>query len=116
MTDAEVICTWMEPRSADAQFRSDIECDQTGWWRHKWSVPNQCYRAWPNGDKTDSLDALWEVEAKLIGLGYRDHLDNAISLEVWRDAVDDASTWHATAEQKIKALAAVLRGALKVAE
>lgn len=100
MTDQEIICTWMEPKptsSADAA---------TG---HKWWV----WLSGPNAvlfvcDPTLMLGLLWEVEERLIELGYRDHIDNAISFEVWRDAVS-ASTWHATPEQKVKAIAVVLR-------
>ncbi len=118
MTDAEVICQWMEPKPPD-QLTGQSGISEGGWWKRRWSVRGQQFKHWPNDDKTDSLDTLREVEAKLTdaqAAKYNSRLDwvmrepNLIDRDDHHLTIAETSIWHATAEQKIAALAAVLRG------
>ena len=91
MTDEEVICAFMEPE-ADLRIDSDFE-----WWGQIWS--NGVRSVFP---RTLTLDALWEVEERLTTLQAVNYAGLLLDgQEGW--------TWHATAAQKIKALATVLR-------
>jgi hypothetical protein len=98
-TNEEQICTWMEPNFAtmdldDLQWHG-LTSRPEGWWRI-------------SGPRQLTLDALYEVEERLIALGYRAQIDEQFSFEVWSNATA-ASTWHATAAQKIAALARVIK-------
>lgn len=104
LTDAEVICAWMEPKPKDGTHPGNVS--EVGWWKAVYVArPVPHWRWFPNDDKTDSLDALWKVEERL---------DPRQAQEYYCSLWDDRTTYgaHATAEQKLKALAAVLRGAL----
>ncbi len=108
MTDAEEICGWMEPKPEDMERRGLGLISEAGWWKYKWSPMGQCYRVWPNDDKADSLDALHEVEEKLTS-----SQKSRFGLLLYNAmATPDGNvyTWHATTEQKIAALAQVIRG------
>jgi len=91
MTDEEVICTWMEPKP---DGRAKRGASKGLWWIRVRGV-----RWFPS---VLTLDRLWEVEDRLIHQGRADEYRYSL---VHRDAY----FFHATAAQKIKALAAVLR-------
>lgn len=91
-TDEEIICTWMEPKP-EPPLRLPTEAETNSrWWKR---VYNDILRGWE--PHTLTLDALWEVEERLL----MEH--RAITLREYRIG------WHATPAQKVKALAAVLR-------
>lgn len=95
--DAEVICTWMQgfdPR-APQSFRFNI--DNLTWWGARFDAGE-----WEYFTRTLTLDALWEVEEQLIQEGHGDRYRKFLVHQ-------DCYFWHATAEQKIMALASVLR-------
>lgn len=119
MTDEEVICEWMEPdapKDGRTPPRNEFQLNKfspNGWWRYSmlaclWKQPilHTC-------PPVECLGRLWEVEERLIGLGYRTHIAERLSFEVWRDAVS-AATWHATPAQRIRALAVVLRPLVEI--
>lgn len=113
LTDAEIICQWMEPRPAKGpyDFRPWANVSPGGWWK---TSPSRVGPPLVQFDKNEwvsrdlTLDVLWHVEARLILLGYRAQIGDALRWEVWRNAVS-ASVWHATPEQRVKALAVILR-------
>jgi hypothetical protein len=90
VTDEEMICNFMEPKP---EGRPSSYGSGEVWWRWGWR-----YIGWLPRPLT--LDALWEVEARLT--------DEQCS-RYTRELVMLPWLWHATAAQKIKALAAVLR-------
>ncbi len=94
MTDTEIICDWMEP-----------EWETMDKYDFRWHGARLDGGEWtPFAPETLSLDELWKVEHQLSGLqriAYSNRLDAQMAVGQW--------IWHATAEQKIKALAAVLR-------
>lgn len=103
MTDEEVICGFMEPRPVCPPRRRWFESKSSlaGWWE----LIRDSNRCQP---RPLTLDALYEVESQLTDEQQWDYC------EAVRKQADtrQAGTWHylhATAEQKIKALAAVLR-------
>jgi len=108
LSDAEVICTWMEPKPKFPDVFGDVRISAGGWW--KWRSPRAGAR-WPgktgpNESKVDSLDALHEVEARLTDEQWQKYAG------LMMDPAGIKHTHfllHATAEQKISALAAVLR-------
>jgi len=105
MSDEAVICDFMEP-GADARADSDFE-----WWGQIWS----------NGMRTIhprnlTLDALWEVEERLKPdyTKWQQYIDLMMGRKLYHfrkilDYADITDVAHATAAQKIKALATVLR-------
>lgn len=112
MSEEEVICEWMEPRPDVVDDGAD---------------PNACYK-WPhrwwkwyrdrNGHLPRELDlnALHEVEARLSDkqwLDYRREFRLVVERVngTWPLGQRSKDMLHATAEQKIRALASVLRGA-----
>ena len=103
MNDEEIICTFMEPKPPDTD-RGERGTSPGGWWKLRWSVLDQRFRAWPNDDKTDSLDALWEVEERLTDEQWYRYTGNLPTGRWWSKELA-----HATAAHKIKALASVLR-------
>ncbi len=104
MTDAEVICGFMEPKPGVIEARV---ISKGGWWKSRWS--SMQYRIWPYDDKTDSLDAMHEVEAKLTDEQWIRYRREFRVISPPRESHEECLI-HLTAEQKIKALAAVLRG------
>ena len=107
MSDAEVICNFMEIKPELPFYRTRSERSFGSWW-----VMTGGQWGWEWWTCELTLDLLWEVEERLITLGYRAHIDNALSQEAWRDATA-ASLWHATAAQKIAALASVIKEEVK---
>ena len=101
MSDAKVICGWMEPNPRSHTRSRD---SSGGWWRLI-----GCERATGHWEPTRylTLDALHEVEARLTPVQQFIYLGNLLQGQ------DPPSpmwfTTHATAEQKIKALAQVIR-------
>lgn len=114
-TDAEVICEFMEPK---IEWLHDSARSAEGWWVRSVSNVIGCRYIGPKRPAINvwtervKLGAMHEVEARLVALGFRHKIDNALSMEVWRDQVE-ASTWHASAEQKIRALGPICREELK---
>lgn len=114
LTDAEVICAFMEPLAA-------IECTSGGqrsmldWWRREtaWSDTLK-WKPWVPCRLT--LDACHEVEARLS----EDQRDEYVKILLWdtinpqgrRTIRDTFGLMHAKAEQKVKALAVVMRSAM----
>lgn len=93
LSDAEVICGLMEPKP-EAEFRyTSLEPTWWGWdfYIRKWKP------------RLLNLDALREVEQKLIDMAYSRQV--RVEYEMWAMV-----TWHLTAAQKIEALAKVIRG------
>lgn len=84
MTDAEVICTFMEPKPDPEELR-----------------------LWLPGSLT--LDALWEVEERLTAEQFAAYIERLEDGWDINGLARDYGLVHARAEQKIKALAAVLR-------
>jgi hypothetical protein len=105
MTDTGIICAFMEPRPDHLQQGT---CTTNGWWVRR--IGGECEAA------SLTLDALHEVEEKLTDEQWDAyyHQFGAYGREglTWT-APDRLYKWalHASAEQKIKALAAVLRPA-----
>jgi hypothetical protein len=119
MTDQEVICAWMEPKPDKGPFDFRPWSDGTpgGWWE---AVPEARFCSPVNEwlPRTLTLDALWEVEERLVSealefeseksseqfcrMRLHDYQRQLIKTTNWQQ-------WHATAEQKIKVLAQVLR-------
>ncbi len=108
--EAELICAFMEPKPTVRNPHGDNEV----WWQWGWrftgpSLPQQetshedCWLP-----RKLTLDALREVEARLT------YEQQWSYIEALRDKQVTAPTWwylHASAEQKIKALSSVIRGA-----
>jgi hypothetical protein len=106
VNDAEIISTWMEPEPSGAPRPF-----WQGWWLHDGA-------GWHARPLT--LTDLWDVEERLIQsgvmkdmplAGFEMNLWSAYIYNLTAEVLDDApiSVIHATPEQKIKALAAVLR-------
>lgn len=95
MTDAEVICAWMEPRPGSA-----AEAYNSRWWNGSPWTELRPFNL--------TLDALREVESRLSEAQWDRY--EALALK-WRYEYSSSyrAALHASAEQKIKALAAVLR-------
>jgi hypothetical protein len=114
MTDQEVVCAWMETRPKDGTHPQDVS--EIGWWKAVYTLqPQQRWRWFADGDKTDSLDALWEVEERLTDQQWGEYWKAAAETLKPDDKVrlafgEHFRYWsHLDAEQKIKALASVLR-------
>lgn len=109
LTDAEVICGWMEPKPVRI-WPQDIPDGH--WWSALWSTGT----GWSWIPATLDLDALHEVEARLsedewwIYLGELHVATKGVAAYAYRHLI------HATAAQKIAALAAVLRREVTDAE
>lgn len=99
MTDEEIICTWMEPLPG---FRGiNYPKSVAGWW----TAPNGQAKT----PTTLDLDALHEVEAQLT-----EELWEKYEIALWaeitpNERIYDREWIHATASDKIKALAAILK-------
>ena len=106
VSDQEVICCWMEPKSLEAPGQTTPKALLgSPWW--DWSIG---FGAFP---KPLTLDLLRQVEERL---GNNDRLRSAYVYALW-NAVEPgplmSDRWaliHASAAAKIKALADVLRG------
>lgn len=114
LTDEEVICAFMEPKPPDGAYPRALS--DAGWWKVAWSNALQKSQWLPNNDKAASLDALWEVEERLTEEQWGQYCIRA-QVDLYDPAWGnhpggmDRPIIHATAEQKIRALAAVLRTA-----
>ena len=98
-----IICNFMEPMPEHRPYswQSPIKWGNwspRGWWRSERGP--EVHGHW--APRNFTLDALWEVEERLIEQGAADTYRAQLVRE-------DAYFWHATAAQKIKALAEVLR-------
>jgi hypothetical protein len=112
LSDEEIICTWMEPKPPESPCATN-ERSRLSFWRPQFTRHHE--PAWVPIRLT--LDALWEVEERLIQewrrtkklvacarmVGYKHKLKGA--------TVDNE--WHADAPTRIKALAAVLRAVVE---
>ncbi len=101
LTDEEVICAFMEPKPTGSWVR-DVQ--PTWWYFSTYDFPLGWHA------KAITLDALWEVEQRLS----REQINRYIAelLRVTLPPDRGAYDWrliHATAAQKIAALASVLR-------
>lgn len=100
-SDAEVICAWMEPKPTLPDYWTGTERSPSRWWILVGT--NGGGMAWL--PITLNLGALWVAENRLTDERQWEYIE---ALRENRNA----PTWgflHATAEQKIKALALVLR-------
>lgn len=108
MTDAEVICEFMEPRPPDNTPQVRHGAAWWIWWNDRWVNVKL------------TLDACHEVEERLIAAppansddgvtDWADRIDSALC-DVMGAAIPMHYHWHATAEQKITALASVIGSA-----
>ncbi len=102
MSDEELICEFMEPRPEPS---AGPDSYSHPWWPQI-STSQFDGDHWIIGLKIVprrlSLDAAYEVEEQIIERGFSDQYRIELSKI-------DAYFWHATAEQKIKALANTLR-------
>jgi hypothetical protein len=109
-SDEEIICAWMEPRPTKSPLRRDELS------RHWWQW-NRFDAAW--GPRYLTLDALWEVEERLTDEQRLDYRESLVAPH--RDSGERGLPlvmlyWvllHATPEQKIRALAQVLRSGVE---
>lgn len=124
--DWDLICTWMEEKPTSTVHPGIEEAYSVKWWIWGWwytapSLPN-IERPVAYGWKPRSLnlDACHKVESRLTdnqAAKYDRVLESVIRQDNLKQrdehalSVAEVMAWHATAEQKIKALAAVLRGA-----
>lgn len=103
MIDEEFLCGWMEPKPDRADSRSIAHFSPKGWWywHNHWEpiaiTLNEAFQI-----EAKLTDEQWSLYAHHLCAGY-DFED--IGLVLYRDWI------HSTAAAKIKALAAVLRGA-----
>jgi hypothetical protein len=105
LSDAEVICSWMEPRPTSLR----------GWWRSsagRWWIRRK--RGTVPHNRVNTLDALWEVQERLTSEQwrlYRREFRLAVEREDGTFPLGERvhDYLHATPKQKIEALAAVLR-------
>jgi hypothetical protein len=121
LTDAEVICEFMEPSPDPSKWDKDKRDDfdyavlmwssRKGWW--SFSGYGSCGPVFEA--ITLTLDRLWEVEEKLLPeewMAYVEALQHRMLL-TWKSfdkiSVDQLfQLMHATAEHKVRALAAVI--------
>src|SRR5438552_14772929 len=107
MTDKEIICTFMEPRD---KYRVGGICPRSmlDWWQ------SDCQSLTDNFPVKLTLDHLREVEARLTNEQWLAYMGN-----LWGAPLDVLEVLeishvknmlHASAEQKIKALASVIGG------
>ncbi len=111
LSDAEVICTWMEPKpSLNGGPVSDCHKSPREWWA---AAPREgrersvlYSRKWAPCRLT--LDALHEVEARLTEEQWRRY-QHVLALPDGEEALTNCQLIHASAVWKIRALAATLR-------
>jgi hypothetical protein len=118
MTDREIICAWMEPRPE----RGPWDCrpwrsrSPNGWWQahdsRRMDAPNDWY------PKPLDLDSLHEVEARLTNEQWAYFMAALLPEEFTPPFPLTAfqAVTHAAAEQKIAALATVLRPIVEAAD
>lgn len=115
LSDAEVICQWMEPKPKTicGSLEHTAALRSIKWWIVK---PRGAHLGEPV-DWTPcllGLDRLHEIEAKLSEEQWLNYVDALITL--MPKFPRKGEIVHASAEQKIKALAAVLRAEVKDGE
>ncbi len=120
MTDEEIICGWMEPKPPEDSaplsrtYRGDIFSDGEFWMADEYTT------VWHVVPLTLDLDALHLVEARLTDIQWATYQLALASVIDPKKRISEQEllamrpwVWklfqHASAEQKIKALAAVLR-------
>ena len=108
LNDAEIICGWMEPRPKDGSGPV-VTTPDSRWWVYNYTSDGANFD-WNFVLSTLTLDALHEVEARLTDQqGWFTRLlvplPPITSMQYFRLVAN------ATAEQKVKALAAVVREA-----
>lgn len=101
MTDDETICNFMEP-NAEALATDDLH------WHGIVSKPGGGWRI--SGPRTLDLDALWEVEELLTDEQWDAYQQLMLPIRTGRRY----RSGHATAEQKIKAIAKVLHASTQL--
>lgn len=101
LTDAEVICNYMEPKP-ELGWRT-LPVPLPEWWYWE-SDLGPGFADWHH--RTLDLDALYEVEQKLMD---GDITTVKIAAKYIKCA-DGYPAWHLTAAQKVEALATVIRG------
>jgi hypothetical protein len=120
MTNEEVICQFMEPKLSNHLANGTVPSPK-GWWmglsRFDPAVSPKIQKWWApifgNCDKRVWLGLLWEVEERLRIEYKKDALD--LWWLYWERMEHIGFAWHASAEQKIKALASVLGPIVKEA-
>ena len=112
MTDGEVICAWMEPKPDTYNAATAMAAAKSGKDNPIWWVTDG--RTWTLRPRELDLDALWEVQDRLTDEQWERYecemlaqwTPEAIGLTMHGEV---RHYLHATAEQKIRALAAILR-------
>jgi hypothetical protein len=112
--DAEVICGWMEPKPKDGHGPK-VETVDVRWWQYSYEVRpkpsglgNEFHWQW--WSRTLTLNELWEVEERLAEWQFWQYANLLLpSCTSVGSAAGVYAHAHATAEQKIKALAQVIR-------
>jgi len=114
--DRETICGWMEPRPTSKEGSAERLRDlgRVQWWRGQFVPPHRSGEWCP---VYLSLDALHRVEERLNDRQRQRYAELLLGVTSDRirhrfDYADAAALWHATAEQKIRALANVIRESL----
>ncbi len=110
--DAEVIAEFMEPSPVRQRGRGRDSLG--GWWR--WCGTPPKWVANHFGNRLASLDALRLVEARLTEdqvCTYEARINQVTKIEGHSTTGNGSAIfpWHASAEQKVRLLAAVIRGA-----
>ena len=110
MTDAEVICSFMEPKPTKSIMDTLRDGDPAPgkWWNDRHHASSE----WR--PRTLTLDAIWEVEERLTDEQWQQYRDEILKgtdmMGLWMTRLIDAG-----AAQKIVALAAVLRPIVEIA-
>jgi hypothetical protein len=113
-SDEEIICAWMEPDYQATPFGLHERCEKSkgGWWER--GRNGMWYTVLGRCEDLELLGYLWEVEERLTaeqwaqyGAAMLGYSEGAIIR--YPTAVENKLLLHATPEQKITALAAVLR-------
>lgn len=104
MTDQEVICAWMEPQPLLSEGAMQEARQPYPYW---WTVHDEIAGEWQ--PRILALDALREVEARLTYAQWSDYSHGLGFASFGEPVVRAKLLIHASAEQKIEALAAILR-------
>lgn len=103
MTDAEIVATWMEP---NPDLLANLTQSKDGWWWNSFGLTGD---PWQPAEPL-TLDRLREVEARLDASQCVDYdWRLAMLVVVATKTCPESYPWHASAEQKLAALAEVLR-------
>ncbi len=110
MTDIEIICAWMEPRPYSRTRSRDSE---DGWWRLV-GFDRKSAKWGPVQDWLITLTLLRKAEVRLSD-GQCSIYDRELYHAILHSKPKPRNlyVWHATVEQKIKALAEVLRASVE---